>query len=151
LKYIIGIVVLLLVTTIFFITRPDPGYVSGESVSGTGQVTTPVVDAGDDKTEKTDDETIRRAEMTAEFERLNKARRNLESLLNRLKALLWGLELPREERDAISETMKNGYGLLKHKKLMGAYPGVKEISDELSQVEFVYSQLKAIEEKYRNR
>jgi hypothetical protein len=87
--------------------------------------------------------------MEAEFEKLKVARRNLESRLNRLKAIMWGTEINREEAEAINEQMKNGYALLKHQKLVGAYPGVEQISDELARVEFINKSLREIEEKQR--
>ena len=87
--------------------------------------------------------------MQAEFEALQSARRNLESRLNRLKVVLYGVEVPAEERNAINEMMKNGYRLLKNKKLLGAYSDPQSISDELQQVEFVKQKLLVIEDKYR--
>ena len=89
--------------------------------------------------------------MEAEFEKLKKARRNLEAHLGRLKAVLWGVEIPKEESDAISSEMKNGYLLLKNKKLMGAYADVAAITDEYNRVEYLNDYLKKIEEKYREQ
>ena len=87
--------------------------------------------------------------MHAEFELLKTARRNLESRLNRLKVVLFGMEIPAEERRQINETMKDGYRLLKNKKLLGAYSDLQSITDELQQVEFVKGKLQVYEEKYR--
>ena len=93
----------------------------------------------------------KREAMAAEFEKLKKARRNLEAHLSRLKAILWGVEMPKAESDAISNEMKNGYLLLKNKKLMGAYADVAAITDEYDRVEYLNDYLKKIEEKYREQ
>jgi hypothetical protein len=146
LKYILLITLLLIATTVFFVTRPQPEF---ETVN-----ISKVTESAEEAEEIViDPETARIAErrvaMEAEFEKLKVARRNLESRLNRLKAIMWGTEINREEAEAINEQMKNGYALLKHQKLVGAYPGVEQISDELARVEFINKYLREIEEKQR--
>jgi hypothetical protein len=146
LKYILLITLLLIAVTVFFVTRPQPEFemVNISKVTESAEETEEIV---------IDPETARIAErrvaMEAEFEKLKVARRNLESRLNRLKAIMWGTEINREEAEAINEQMKNGYALLKHQKLVGAYPGVEQISDELARVEFINKYLREIEEKQR--
>jgi hypothetical protein len=146
LKYILLITLLLIAVTVFFVTRPQPEF---ETVN-----ISKVTESAEEAEEIViDPETARIAErrvaMEAEFEKLKVARRNLESRLNRLKAIMWGTEINREEAEAINEQMKNGYALLKHQKLVGAYPGVEQISDELARVEFINKSLREIEEKQR--
>ena len=150
-KYILGIVLFLIAVTIYFITRPQPDFEAGETVveqqtTGTESAEGPV---------QPDPEMVARQQkrqaMEAEFEKLEKARRNLESRLSRLKAVLWGVEIPKEESDAISNEMKNGYLLLKNKKLLGAYSDVAAITDEYNRVEYLNDYLKKIEEKYREQ
>jgi hypothetical protein len=151
LKYILGIVLLLIVTTVYFVTRPQPGFEAGKMTA----VTEPAETEAAEETLQPDPETIamhqKRQAMEAEFAKLEKARRNLESRLGRLKAILWGEEIPKVESDAISDEMKNGYLLLKNKKLMGAYADVSAITDEYSRIEFINENLKKIEEKYREQ
>jgi len=146
LKYILLITLLLIAATVFFVTRPQPEFemVNISKVTGSAEEAEEIV---------IDPETVRiaerRAVMEAEFEKLKVARRNLESRLNRLKAIMWGTEVSREEGEAINEQMKNGFALLKHQKLMGAYTGVEQISDELARVEFINNYLREIEERQR--
>ena len=145
-KYILLITLLLIAATVFFVTRPQPEFemVNISKVTGSAEEAEEIV---------IDPETVRiaerRAVMEAEFEKLKVARRNLESRLNRLKAIMWGTEVSREEGEAINEQMKNGFALLKHQKLMGAYTGVEQISDELARVEFINNYLREIEERQR--
>jgi len=146
-KYIIAIVCLLIATTIFFIIRPEPGYQVIESVPAPVAENDEVVAPED----RSDEAKLRREKMAAEYEKLEKARRNLELLLNRLRAIFWGKELPREDYEEISDTMQDGFALLKNKRLMGAYSGPDAIIDELSKVEFIYEELKQIEVQYRRK
>ena len=89
--------------------------------------------------------------MQAEFDQLAKARRDIDQKLNKLKVVLWDLKLPKAESDAITETMKNSYAMLKNPRLLGAYSGVEEISTELARVKYLYAQLQEIEDKYRTK
>ena len=146
-KYILSIVLLLLAATIYFVTRPQPEFVVGKMPVGAESVEEPG-EVGIDPEAALVAE--RRAIMEAEFEKLKVARRNLESRLNRLKAILWGKQIAREEMDAINEQMKNGYALLKNQKLMGAYTDAEQISIEQAQIEFINNQLKEIEDRYRS-
>ena len=148
-KYMLALVIVLVAATVYFVTRPDPEYRVGSTLEEVpieraepDPVATPAEPA-----DGVEDERL--AAMQAEFEALKKARRNLESRLNRLKVVLYGIELPAEERNAISESMKNGYRLLKNKKLLGAYSELQAITDELRQVEYVKDELQVIEDKYR--
>ncbi len=144
-KYILVITLFLIAATVYFVTRPQPEF----EVTGVSKVTETVEEQESEIDSETARIAERRAIMEAEFEKLKVARRNLESRLNRLKAIMWGTELGREEAEAINEQMKNGYALLKHQKLMGAYTGVEQISDELARVEFINNYLREIEEKQR--
>ena len=144
-KYILVITLFLIAATVYFVTRPQPEFevTSVSKVTETAEEPEPEIDP------ETAGIAERRAVMEAEFEKLKVARRNLESRLNRLKAIMWGIELGREEAEVINEQMKNGYALLKYQKLMGAYTGVEQISDELARVEFINNYLREIEEKQR--
>ena len=149
-KYILGIVLFLIATTVYFITRPAPTFEAGKETAA------PEIPQEKDQNILQEDESVeevkadpRRIAMEAEYEKLEKARRNLESRLNRLKAIFWGVEVPKEQHEAISKEMRNGYMLLKNKKLMGAYADVADISNELSRVEFINNYLQEVEDKYR--
>lgn len=150
-KYILGIVLLLIVATVYFITRSQPEFKV--------DVTTAVPQTTDTKTAEQavqqDQEAMamqqKRQAMETEFEKLEKARRDLESRLARLKAILWGVEMPKEKSDAITSEMKDGYLLLKNKKLMGAYPDVAAITDEYNRVEYINDYLRKVEEDYRKQ
>jgi hypothetical protein len=130
-----------------FITRPPPIHEAGKTEPA------PKTDIFQEDTgargKEPSGESERRAIMQVEFEKLSKARRDLEQRLNKLKVVLWGLKLPKEENDAITETMKNSYAMLKNPKLLGAYSGPEELAAELSRIEYLKSQLQEINEKYR--
>lgn len=147
-KYIITLVSLLLVGTLYFIFRPEPEYVVTEVTVSEGEAGKAAEENRVD--EQTRTESARREAMAEEFKKLEKARRNLESLLNRLKVVFYGVDLPDGERKKITEVMKNGYAHLKNKKLLGAYSSIDEISSELGRIEYIYSELKDIEAKYRD-
>jgi hypothetical protein len=137
---------LLIAATVYFVTRPQPEYEVG-NVRTDADVVEEIQEA------VVDPEAVlaaeRRAIMEAEFEKLKLSRRNLESRLNRLKAIMWGKKISREEGDAINEQMKNGYALLKYQKLMGAYTDAEQISVELARIEFINNYLKEVEDGYR--
>lgn len=152
LKYILGIVLVLIAATVYFITRPDPEFVAGQRQN---IPETPADNAQKDKEQieypgPASQIDARRNAMETEFEKLEVARRNLESRLNRLKAIMWGKEIEKEQQEAITREMKNGYMLLKDKKLMGAYSDVSEISSELSKIEFIDNYLLEIENQFRS-
>jgi len=149
LKYILAVVFILLVATLYFVLGPDRTFEAGKLEE------IPVTDSEDssatvsNETEKISAEDKRRAAMHEEFEKLEKARRNLERKLSRLKALLWDLKFPAKKSADIKEQMQTGYALLKNKKLLGAYYGLNQIEDELGQVDFVYQNLQKIEQQIR--
>jgi len=153
LKYILLIVSILIALTVYFVViQPDPIYEVGKPAPAEAEESEPAetVPAKETTAEQSAAE-ARRAEMHALYERLEKARRNLERRLSRLKALLWDIELPREESEQIMTRMKNAYSLLKNKKLLGAFGSVDALRDELSQVEFAYRDLEPVEKMAREK
>ena len=150
LKYILAVVVALIIGTVYFITRPQPAFVAGKS---SVPVTPIPVAPESEQVEQTNPEIMaleaRREAMSVAFEELKKARRNLESRLARMKAVAWGVELPKAEADVINEQMKQGYALLKNQRLMGAYSNAEEISNERASIEFINENLKTVEERFR--
>lgn len=110
----------------------------------TGKQTSPVTEAPDPEAE-------RRAAMQAEYEALEKARRNLERRLGRMKAVLWGQKFTPEKNREITETLQSGYALLKNKKLLGAYRSLEEIKTERGQTEYIYEAIRALETEIKAR
>lgn len=156
-KYILAIVLLLLAATVYFISRPQPVYEVGKETAATPPASeaAPVEAAEtaaetESASEKAADEE-RVAAMKAEFEKLEKARHNLERRLSRLKAVLYGVEVAPEERNIITDKMKTGYGLLKNKKMLALYESPEAISEELAQVEYISNYLEEVEQTYREK
>lgn len=153
-KYILAIVLFLLAVTVYFVSQPEPEFEVGKKTAtepAQGE-TAPVESAPEapaDPAAEQSAEDKRVADMKAEFEKLEKARRNLERRLSRLKAVFYGVELPPDERNAITDKMKTGYGLLKNRKLLASYDGPQSISDELAKVEYISNYLQEVEETYR--
>jgi len=75
-------------------------------------------------------------EKQATYEKLEKARRDLDRRLARMKMSLWNVKLPKEEADSIKKQLMSAYKLINNPKLMGAYRNLDEISHELTQVEY---------------
>jgi hypothetical protein len=149
-KYILAIVLVLFIATVFFIVRPRPNYVAGKAES-VPAATAPFEEKSAQELERQAEANRRRAAMQAEFDQLARARRDLNQKLDKLKVVLWDVKLPKAENDAITETMKNSYAMLKNKRLLGAYSSIDEISTEVDRVKFLYSQLQAVEDKYRDK
>ncbi len=143
-KYILGIVVILIIGTLFFVLRPEPTYEAGQST-----VTEKAIEVEEQVSPEQVEEDLRRQQMEETYAKLEKARRNLERRLSRVKALLWNLKLPAAESAAIQEQMKNGYALLKNKKLLGAFFSYDDLKTELERVEFAYNNIVALDEKIR--
>ena len=76
------------------------------------------------------------------FKKLEKARRNLDRSVSRLKALLWDVKLPKDEAEAMNKELLSAHSLLKNKKLLGAFTSLQEIQDELTQVEYSHNKAK---------
>ena len=148
-KYILAIVSLLIVATIIFIIRPQPDYEAGKTGSVPATTTTVEENTAEGPEQIQADQ--RRAAMQAEFDQLARARRDLDQKLNKLKVVLWDLQLPKAEGDAITAKMQNSYAMLRNPKMLGAYSGVEEISTELARVKYLYTQLQEIEDKYRSK
>ena len=147
-KYILSIVLILIIGTVVFILKPEKTFETGTSEMTPAVVQQPTPEEVITDESKPEESPVdeRRAAMQAEYDKLVKARKDLEKRLSRLKAVLWDVELPKEQGEKITEQMKNGYALLKNPKMLGAFSGVAEISDELSRVEFAHDSLEGVEE-----
>jgi hypothetical protein len=91
----------------------------------------------------------RYAAILSEYKNLEKARRNLDRRLAHIKAVMWNVELPAEQAEEVVGKIRKGYGLLKTKKLLGAFSGLESVSDELARVEFAYQNLEGVEEEIK--
>jgi len=94
-------------------------------------------------------EEVRYQAILAEYKKLEKARRNLDRRLARLKAVMWNVELPAEQAEKIVSKIRKGYELLKSKKLLGAFSGLDSIRDELARVEYSHQSLEGVEEEVK--
>ena len=140
-KYILFIVLALVVGTMIFVF----------GLFGTDEkavvVTTPVVmptTVNELEHENDAAEEARYAAIQAEYKKLEKARRNLDRRLARIKGVIWNVQLPAKQAEDIVSKMRKGYGLLKTKKLLGAFSGLQSISDELARVEYAYQSLEGV-------
>ena len=149
-KYILLIVFILVSLTLYFVMQPDPVYQVGKQTTDMSEADdlSAETETAASSIEESEAEQ-RRAEMKALYKKLEKARRDLDRRLARLKALLWDIELPAEESNRITDQMKNAYVLLKNKRLLGAFRGVEDLQDELSRVEYAYDGLEPIEKMAR--
>lgn len=147
-KYFLAIIAVLIILTVYFIFRPGVEY----RVQNIEKVQdTPVETPASPVIETPDPEAERRAAMQAEYEALEKARRNLEQRLGRMKAVLWGQKFTPEKNREITETLQSGYALLKNKKLLGAYHSLEEIKTERGHTEFIFGEIKALEAEIKAR
>jgi len=105
-------------------------------------VETQTVDEEMDENEVAEEE--RYAAILAEYKKLEKARRNLDRRLARIKGVMWNVELPADQAEEMVSKVRKGYALLKSKKLLGAFSGLESISDELARVDYVYQDLEGV-------
>ncbi|MBL1142329.1 MAG: hypothetical protein HND53_09895 [Proteobacteria bacterium] len=84
--------------------------------------------------------------MTAEFEILEQARKNLKRHIARLKHEMWGLKFPPDIAKKLSKTVLSANKLLKNPHMLGAFSNVQQIKDELAKVEFAEKSLEEIDE-----
>lgn len=145
-KYVLLIVFVLIIGTIAFVF----GWFGGDSQ--TVIVKAPVVET-EVVNEVNDEDTVaeeeRYAAILAEYKKLEKARRNLDRRLARIKAVMWNVELPAEQAKEIVGKIRKGYELLKTKKLLGAFSGLQSISDELARVVYAHENLEGVVEEIK--
>ena len=145
-KYVLLIVIALVIGTVVFVF----GWFGSDNRIVV--VTEPVVET-QTVNEVMDEDQIaeeeRYAAILAEYKKLEKARRNLDRRLARIKAVMWNVKLPAEQAEEIVAKIRKGYALLKSKKLLGAFSGLQAISDELGRVEFAYQNLDGVVEEIK--
>ncbi len=108
------------------------------------QTTDEVVPESDNVSSAADDAFALKQERYAKLE---KARRDLDRQLARIKMVLWNKNLPKAEADVITEQLMSAYRLLRKPKLMGAFRDMDEMEQELKQVEFARNQIKQIRQQ----
>ena len=91
-----------------------------------------------------DDEKIKL--MTAEYEILEKERKNLKRRLSRLKHDMWGQKFAPETAKKMSEIMLNSHKLIKNPDMLGAFSSVKGIQDEITKIKFAQSSIEEVSE-----
>ena len=145
-KYVLFIVFALILGTMAFVF----GWFGSDNQ--TVVVKAPVVET-EIVNEVNDEDTVaeeeRYAAILVEYKKLEKARRNLDRRLARIKAVMWNVELPAEQAEEIVSKIRKGYELLKTKKLLGAFSGLQSISDELARVEYAHVNLEGLVEEIR--
>ena len=140
-KYVLLIVLTLMIATVAFVF----GWFGSDSknvVVSVPVVETQTVDEEMDENEIAEEE--RYAAILAEYKKLEKARRNLDRRLARIKGVMWNVELPADQAEEMVSKVRKGYALLKSKKLLGAFFGLESISDELARVDYVYQDLEGV-------
>ena len=145
-KYVLLLVFALLIGTVAFV------FDWFGSDSKNVVVDLPVLETGSVK-EMMDEAEIAEEEryqaVLAEYKKLEKARRDLDRKLARLKAIMWNVELSAEKAEEIVSKLKKAYALLKTKKLLGAFSGLESISEELTRVEYAHQNLEAVIEEVK--
>ena len=145
-KYVLLIVLALMIATVAFVF----GWFGSDSKNVV--VNVPVVETGKvnqamDENELAEEE--RYAAILAEYKKLEKARRNLDRRLARIKGVMWSVELPADQAEEIVSKVRKGYALLKTKKLLGAFSGLESISEELARVEYANQELEGVIEEIK--
>ena len=145
-KYVLLIVLALTIATVAFVF----GWFGSDSknvVVSVPVAETQTVNEAADENELAEEE--RYAAILAEYKKLEKARRNLDRRLARIKGVMWNVKLPAEQAEEIVSKVRKGYALLKSKKLLGAFSGLESISDELARVEYAYQNLEGVIEELK--
>ncbi len=111
----------------------------GESIE---DVTNRDVILSSDLNAASDDEKIKL--MTAEYEILEKERKNLKRRLSRLKHDMWGQKFAPETAKKMSEIMLNSHKLIKNPDMLGAFSSVKGIQDEIAKIKFAETSIEEV-------
>lgn len=154
-RYVIALAVMLAAVAVYMlIARPQvDGPATEAAVAGNAAVTAAGPDATDPPVENTAagspepavSEADRLfAEKQAVYDKLEKARRDLDRRLARMKMSLWNVELPKEEAEAMTEQLMSAARLLQRPKLMGAFHNLEEIRQELTRVEYAMEQVREL-------
>ncbi len=140
-KYVLLIVLALVSGTVVFVF----GWFGSDSKNVV--VSAPVIETEAVQVVMDEDEIAeekRYVAIQAEYKKLEKARRNLDRRLARIKGIMWNVEFPAEQAREIVSKIRKGYALLKTKKLLGAFTGLESVSDELARVEYVHQNLESV-------
>tara|TARA_R110000782_G_scaffold86887_5_gene168323 strand:- start:2834 stop:3334 length:501 start_codon:yes stop_codon:yes gene_type:complete len=119
-------------------------YDSIEQGKSTEEATNSSVILSTDLNVPSDDEKIKL--MTAEYEILEKERKNLKRRLSRLKHDMWGQKFAPETAKKMSEIMLSSHKLIKNPDMLGAFSNVKGIQDEIAKIKFAESSIEQVSE-----
>ncbi len=89
----------------------------------------------DERSDRLAEEERRIERMRAEYARLEMVRDSVRKQLGKLKARLWGLTLPVEQANEVTERMQQGHAALKDPLLLGAFHSTDDIRREIEKVE----------------
>lgn len=152
-KAMVGLVIAILI--IFLANLFWPSNQASDRTLSSKQDTIEQGESAEDNTDKdvilssnlnapSDDEKIKL--MTAEYEILEKERKNLKRRLSRLKHDMWGLKFAPETAKKMSEIMLNSHKLIKNPDMLGAFSSVKGIQDEIAKIKFAESSIEVVSE-----
>lgn len=134
-KYFLLVILLLFVSIgIFLYSHSD----SNQEIPVASPVIEPTLQSKDPR----EDEHY--LKMQSEYKKLEKARKQLERRLARIRALAWGVKLPREKSENMMNDIRNGYELLQSKRFLAAFPSLQDIFDELARTTYVNRALDAV-------
>lgn len=88
-------------------------------------------------------------QIEAAYAELKKDRDRLNRQLGLVRTDVWGLKLPRQQADSIEDKLLNGYKLLKHPPLLGAFSNVEQISEERAKVQGALDDMAQIEQELK--
>lgn len=84
--------------------------------------------------------------MTAEYEILVQARKELKRHLARLRHDMWGLKFASEKAKKMSTSVMGASRLLKNPHMLGAFSNVEGIKDEIAKINFAEKSLQQVNE-----
>ncbi len=152
----VGLICLILVLLVYFFKPTTHFEITEDSVMAESATMSDSVTNSETKSSTMDvEEDLAESDQAHEakletYKQLEKARRDLDRSLSRLKAFLWNVKLPADEAQAINAELLSAHGLLKNKKLMGAFTNHEAMKDELVKVNYSHNKTKEITEQIRD-
>jgi len=144
-KIMVGIIIAILLTTIFFLFWPDISELTEtSSLSTQEQATEEVITATISEQPKKKiviEYDSNGEEMKSEYNKLESARLELKRALAKTKHLLWGMTFPSEQAKKINAVMLNAHKFEKTPRMLGAFFDAKEIRSEIEKVNFAKNAL----------
>lgn len=142
-KLSIGILAVIVAAGIYFFLVPresaGPAHTEPATVAPPPGATT--ADSGGE--EQAD--ALKQKQMETAYAQLERNRELLKRRLGLVRTDVWGLKLPAAQARSIENKMLNGYELLKHPPMLGAFSSVDEIEQEQARVQGALDDLDSIE------